>query len=289
MNDTVTNFAASLVEMAKAMERVPQLEAELSQHLQVITNHELRNTDLEVSLEASRRYAALLEQKVHDLEVANTAAELRFLETEDIASTLKSVLRRAMEEADGALKAIEPPTPVAEPVRTPSSEGTAPTYIETLTGEWVELRDTFQGVKSDPWPLQDGPLSPLPPSASHDTTPSTDASSDGAAKGESVHPLPIGEHSFEPPQSTSHADTADEPQSVTATDTSYEGVSVPSDSTPATVAVTESASESPVTSATVTTQTDPEPSERWTREWYSWNERRIEREAKATMSDLSPF
>jgi len=279
MNDTVTNFAASLVEMAKAMERVPQLEAQLSQHQQVITNHELRNTDLEVSLEASRRYAASLEQKVHDLEVANTAAELRFLETEDIASTLKSVLRRAMAEADGALKAIEPPTPVAEPVGTPSSEGIAPTYIETHTGEWVEPRDTFQGVKSDTWELEDGPLSPLPPLAFHDTTPSTDASSDGGAKGESVSPL--------------HVDTVDLSQSVASTTETTaapktsigEGVSVPSDPTVAytpDTTSTISASNTVIPTSDVGSDLDPEPAERWTREWYSWNERRIMRQANSS-------
>jgi hypothetical protein len=168
MSNDVTNFAASLVEMAKAMERVPELEGDLSKANNILHQTELMVIDLEVSLEASRRYAASLEQRCHDLEVSRDAAELRFLEADDVVSTIKSVLRRTMEDADSALKAIEPvvePTPVAEPVS------------GSITAMELSMNEPDQGSMYE-LVREQAPLSPFP-----DTTPSTDQSAeDGMGK-----------------------------------------------------------------------------------------------------------
>lgn len=172
MSNDVTNFAASLVEMAKAMERVPTLEMEINFANDRINGKDLQITDLEVSLEASRRYAASLEQRCHDLEVSRDAAELRFLEADDVVATIKSVLRRTMEDADSALKAIEPvvdPTPVAEPVSvqvdpTALSEPMNPNTVSSAIVETVEYAvQEPQGYNPSPFP---------------DTTPSTAPSAD---------------------------------------------------------------------------------------------------------------
>lgn len=107
-SEHVSSFVTDLVEMAKAMERVPELEQMVTDRDNVINGLELRNTDLEVSLEASRRYAAGLEQKVHDLEVANTAIELRFLECDDAKGTLVRFLEGLIGDAKGVLAAVAP-------------------------------------------------------------------------------------------------------------------------------------------------------------------------------------
>jgi hypothetical protein len=195
MSNDVTNFAASLVEMAKAMERVPELERQLANEIDLSTKELLRNSDLQVSLEASRRYAASLEQRCHDLEVSRDAAELRFLEADDVVSTIKSVLRRTMEDADSALKAIEPvvePVAVAEPQATsePLKEGEVwatsaigaitntgwhkvePTPVAELvsgsiTATELSMNEPDQGSMYE-LVREQAPLSPFP-----DTTPST--------------------------------------------------------------------------------------------------------------------
>lgn len=107
-SEHVSSFVTDLVEMAKAMERVPQLESQRDALTETINGLELRNSDLEVSLEASRRYAAGLEQKVHDLEVANTAIELRFLECDDAKGTLVRFLEGLIGDTKGVLAAVAP-------------------------------------------------------------------------------------------------------------------------------------------------------------------------------------
>ena len=215
MSNDVTNFAASLVEMAKAMERVPELEASLQIADDTIHNIQLQRIDLEVSLEASRRYAASLEQRCHDLEVSRDAAELRFLEADDVILTIKRAMRHVVDEVDGALKAVEPlpePTPVAEPVSaddllksgeahlvmhegsvqsdpTAPSEPMNPNTVSSAIVETVEYAvQEPQGYNPSPFP---------------DTTPSTVQSADeGMGKSEApfantstppnpAHPSPV--------------------------------------------------------------------------------------------------
>jgi len=193
MSNDVTNFAASLVEMAKAMERVPTLEMEINFANDRINGKDLQITDLEVSLEASRRYAASLEQRCHDLEVSRDAAELRFLEADDVVSTIKSVLRRTMEDADSALKAIEPvveptPEPVAEPVSV-SVDPTAPSEPMNPNTASSAIVETVEYAVQEP---QGYNPSPFP-----DTTPSTVQSAEGDM-GKTIdqpqcNDLPVGE------------------------------------------------------------------------------------------------
>ncbi len=141
-NERVGSFVSDLVEMAKAVEQVPVLERELHNAGSVINSLQQTRSDLEVSLEASRRYAATLEQRCHDLEVQRDSAELRFLESDDAVGTLKRAMRIAMDEVDSALQAVTPVVP------------------EPKADEWAELMANPLSEPSD-FPLVDGPLVPL--------------------------------------------------------------------------------------------------------------------------------
>lgn len=134
-SEHVSSFVTDLVEMAKAMERVPQLEQQLKDSQREWSNAYERTVELESLLEASRRYAASLEQRCHDLEVSRDDAELRFLECDDAKSTLVRTLESLIGDAKGVLAAVTPPEPT--PVPTPV----------------VEPRDTYQGVKTEPSPF----------------------------------------------------------------------------------------------------------------------------------------
>jgi len=166
MSNDVTNFAASLVEMAKAMERVPELEREVTDLNEIATERLFELIERDKALEASRRYAASLEQRCHDLEVSRDAAELRFLEADDVVSTIKSVLRRTMEDTDSALKAIEP---VVEPTPDVAFDVGTMTPIEPVA-ETYTYEDAVRGMEN----VVEAPSpSPFP-----DTTPSTAPSAD---------------------------------------------------------------------------------------------------------------
>jgi len=228
MSNDVTNFAASLVEMAKAMERVPELERQLANEIDLSTKELLRNSDLQVSLEASRRYAASLEQRCHDLEVSRDAAELRFLEADDVVSTIKSVLRRTMEDADSALKAIEPvvePTPVEQ-----SYEDAHPKPFEPVA-ETYTYEDAVRGMENV---VEVPSPSPFP-----DTTPSTVQSPDeGMGKSEAGRPT--------------HHDTSTSQTNLTQT-TGY----IASGEKPVEMEASTSEAPSPVPFASTTTPPNP--------------------------------
>ena len=107
-SEHVTDFAQELVKMAMATTRVPELERERDEWQRLWSQVVAKNTELKLSLESRTIYAAGLEQKVHDLEVANTAMELRFLECDDAKSTLVRILDNMGKDILGALQAVMP-------------------------------------------------------------------------------------------------------------------------------------------------------------------------------------
>ena len=149
-NERVGSFVSDLVEMAKAVEQVPVLQAELNHAEAIVSNHRNRITDLEVSLEASRRYAAGLEQRLHDAEVAVTTAELRFLECDDAKGTLERALRGFVGEAQGVLQAVTPSEPKAATVPTPEPL-TVVTDMPLVDGSLVPTVEVNE-VPVDPTP-----------------------------------------------------------------------------------------------------------------------------------------
>jgi hypothetical protein len=108
----VNSLVTDLVEMAKAVELVPTLEAEIA-----------RLKGIEADLTQAKEYAASLEQRLHNAEVARDDAEMRFLEADDAAHKAIGVLNQIMGYSDSiqsqvrnARDLIDPPKPQPEPV-----------------------------------------------------------------------------------------------------------------------------------------------------------------------------
>lgn len=157
---SVSDFAASLVEMAEATRRLPLVEAELQNAKDMIQGNLDRIQNLELRLIDRANEITALQSTIRQLEVARDDAELRFLECDDAKSTLERVLRGLIGEAQGVLEAIRP-LPVA-PVAAPDTVVTGTPNIDSQTNipdkseqdridDNLPLipRDTYQGVKSD--------------------------------------------------------------------------------------------------------------------------------------------
>lgn len=124
MSPHVENFVHSLVEMAKAMETLPTVQHELAEAHKTIEHQ--REIIQRVELKLLDRAAEIsnLQASIRNLEVSRDDAELRFLEADDIASTLKNALRDVMAKIDGTLKAVEPVLPPTEVVEEPQATST---------------------------------------------------------------------------------------------------------------------------------------------------------------------
>ena len=97
----VNNFVSDLVLMAQAMERLPQIEADLANakdQEQILLE---RIANMNADLEQSRSYAASLEQKVRETEASRDDAELRFLELDERAGKALDWLADIESAAEG--------------------------------------------------------------------------------------------------------------------------------------------------------------------------------------------
>lgn len=117
MSPQVDNFVHSLVEMAKAQEMLPTVQADLEHAMNEIIHKGEKINSLYADLEQSRTYAASLEQRCRDLEVARDDAELRFLELDEKAAKVLAKLSSISAAAHDAAMVIDPPKP--EPVKEP--------------------------------------------------------------------------------------------------------------------------------------------------------------------------
>jgi len=137
--------------MAQAMERLPVVEAELNEaRYQLKANHDYVQT-LQTRLVDRATEIDTLKAKVLTAEASRDDAELRFLEAEDIAGTLKNVLRRAMDDADSALKAVEPPVAVTEALTEPTTTTIIPEWERVSQGYAIGpfATPTAEGSSSD--------------------------------------------------------------------------------------------------------------------------------------------
>lgn len=122
MSPNVGNFVHDLVEMAKAMETLPQVEAALRTAEQ--SNRQLSET-VASREEAILRYKAEIETlnaKVRATEAERDDAELRFLETDERLSHVLSMVKASQVGLEKAVVLLDPPKPVPmpEPVYTTS-------------------------------------------------------------------------------------------------------------------------------------------------------------------------
>lgn len=110
----INSLVGDLVAMAQAMERLPQVEAELANANHAIALLESDKQSLWDDLEQSKKYNASLEQKVHDAEVAKDAAETMFLEADDRTARALDFVKAQFGAAGSLIQALEPPR--VEPV-----------------------------------------------------------------------------------------------------------------------------------------------------------------------------
>lgn len=124
MSPNVGNFVHDLVEMAKAMETLPQVQHELEAFKK--GNTELAQT-VQDREEAILRYKAEIERlqsKVRATEAERDDAELRFLGLEEKTDKVLDMLVMVKAYASDAKETLSPPKPqpVPEPVQPPVSE-----------------------------------------------------------------------------------------------------------------------------------------------------------------------
>lgn len=133
MSPQVDNFVHSLVEMAKAQEILPSVEAErdelkgkLNAALDTVQDRELHIIALKSDIES-------LNNKVRSLEVERDDASFRVLEVEERTEKLERSFQTALEAMDATDRLIQSfkPVPMPEPVKEPEpiapSEPAAPT------------------------------------------------------------------------------------------------------------------------------------------------------------------
>lgn len=107
----VNSFVTDLVAMAQAMERVPMLEAQIADKDHIINVQTTEIKQICADLEQSRTYAATLEQRLHDAEVAKDAAETMFLEADEKADMAYRALDDLASRVGIAMTVLEKPKP----------------------------------------------------------------------------------------------------------------------------------------------------------------------------------
>jgi hypothetical protein len=176
----VNNFVSDLVLMAQAMEKLPIVEHELSAAKSTINSLEQRLIDRASDMDQAKIYAAQLEQKVHDLEVAKDAAETMFLEADDRTARALDFVKATFGNAGSLIQALEPPKAVEpQPVPEGLHSEPIPQVVDTRPimsddeHEAVLKQSREQGQsEADPIPLYDDPQdqSAADPTASVDHT-----------------------------------------------------------------------------------------------------------------------
>jgi hypothetical protein len=190
----VNSLVTDLVQMAQAMEKVPQLEAELANANHAIALLEADKQSLWDDLEQSKQYNATLEQKVHDLEVAKDVAETMFLEADERTSRALDFIKTSFGSAGALIQSLEPvrvEVTSAAPSSAYASDGTI-----------------SPGESASPLPTSSEPIQSI------ETTGSIDY-----AQGQS-EPGPTAAHSTESLSTSAHS-TAESMPSVDTEGTEY--------------------------------------------------------------------
>lgn len=177
MSPHVGNFVADLVEMAKATERLPQVEAELAEvkaHAvdlaQTVQNRELRIMALNDEI-------AALQTQLRNAEVSRDDAELRFLEADDKLARVLNLVRGMGETLGQVIVTAEPerqPEPVvyqappsnwgqsaADPTANSTSDHSVPSVQTPDTA-------TISTIQTDPAPEVAAPTDPTVSSVTGD-------------------------------------------------------------------------------------------------------------------------
>lgn len=168
MSPTVNNFVHDLVAMAKAMEDLPQVQAQLDEALK--HGHEL--ADIVAKREATIiRLKAEIEahlETIRRTEVERDQAETMFLELDEKTHSVLSMVRASQVGLDKAVLILDPPKPE------PTPEPVKVEYTATPVSE---------GQSADPLSPASADTHSIPAQADHSTVPTSDS-------GVSVESLP---------------------------------------------------------------------------------------------------
>jgi len=262
MSPHVGNFVADLVEMAKATETLPNIQAELDA---TKADNESLHKAVQAREEAIARYKAeidALHAKIRDTEAQRDDAELRFHEGQDRTRSALDFIKSTFGSAGSLIQALEPPAQ-PEPVK-------AEDYHNSSTGEGMAEQDL--GYVPQPKPI-DNPMYGDPQYEQPVNDGLKDHPSDApqASQGQS-EPLPTDANATHQPilsgEGNSGASTAEVSSEGTAAPQPDPTHSVPVD--------TQSLSASPTTSAIASTEPDDvgyhnEPNMTGTTDWSDWD------------------
>jgi len=145
----INSLVGDLVAMAKAMERVPELEREINT-LRNENEYKLgKIAEIEADLEQSRAYVVSLQAKFHEAEVAKDAAETMFLEADDKLGKVAKAFQVALEAMDHTDKVITEVIAKPEPeVKAESAED--PTSAQSV--DHMQTANTSAQGQSEPDP-----------------------------------------------------------------------------------------------------------------------------------------
>ena len=254
MSPHVANFVHDLVAMAKAMEENPVLQEQIEALKAQLSQAQDHTAGLEVNIISYKQQIDDLQAKVRSLEVERDDASFRTMEVEDKLNTTLVDLSSILRIGERIHTRLAPPKP--EPVIEPEAERIVDhydgdKYTHSTTGDWTTPVDTG-GVPAHPPAAE-----PNREGLEYDKA--TDAWYPKAV--ETVPPDVTQGQSESPPIASlpqSEQPKEEQTASVTQLDTA-------------------SAGSSPVEAEPI----DPEPTPKYSYEWYQWNDRRNERAAIA--------
>lgn len=116
---TVDNFVGSLVEMAKAYERMPSVEAELRDAQATIDKAQATIQRLELKLIERSNEIDSLHSRIRELEVSRDEAQFQALEADDRTQRALDFIKATFGNAGALIQALEPPAPPQPQPTTP--------------------------------------------------------------------------------------------------------------------------------------------------------------------------
>lgn len=207
MSPNVGNFVHDLVEMAKAMEELPQVQAKLAHAETMMSNQAVVIMAREESILKLKAEIEALNAKVHSAEVARDDAELRFLEADDRATHATLALRGVQTALGSAIAVIDPPKPepevakVAPMVFTEGADGSTASSSATAT-DWTAPPPSPVTLSGDPANVDSWASKPVSEVVSQVEEVASDP----------VYPAPQGQS--ESPLTGTHVQTQDSSASV---------------------------------------------------------------------------
>lgn len=162
MSPNVGNFVHDLVEMAKAMETLPQVEAERDRlnrdyNSALVTVADRETTILRLKTEIEAHLAT-----IRKLEVDRDHAELMFLELDERTHKVLANVKNAMDQLDQTVSQLDPPKPQPAPAVSKAMAVSSPEPVsgvietkpmEGFPGNPVPGTFSEPGVSVEPLPI----------------------------------------------------------------------------------------------------------------------------------------